>query len=106
MARPPWRRYWRPRARRCAPAGRDARPHTTLPSDGFSCADGGREPLVVNVVQYELGIGQLRESQHVGDQVAGELDAASADEGDRGHGPRAWLSAHSCARVLTKVAQC
>ena len=58
----------------------------------------GREPVRVDVVEHDLGVAQRRERQDVAEQVAGELDAAGADEHDPGHrtasslapAPRMW----------------
>ena len=45
----------------------------------------GLEPLRVDVVQRDLARGELGEREDVAEQVAGELDAARADERDLGH---------------------
>ena len=46
---------------------------------------GGLEPLGVDVVQRDLDVAELVKREQVAEQVARELDAAGADEGDAGH---------------------
>ena len=51
-------------------------------------ARGDLEPLGVDVVQREVAARAGLEAQEVGDQLAGEDDAAGAEERDLGH---AWM---------------
>lgn len=46
---------------------------------------GRGEPLRIDVVEHDRGLGELGEVTQVGEQDAGELDAARADQGDPRH---------------------
>ena len=52
---------------------------------------GRLQPLGVDVVQHDAHRGELREGEHVAEQVAGEHDTARADDHNRGsHASRVW----------------
>src|SRR5262249_31634792 len=50
------------------------------------------QPLGVDVVEGDGGVGQLRKGEDVAEQVPGELDAAGADEGYSGHERKCFRS--------------
>src|SRR6185437_7240909 len=53
---------------------------------------GGLEPLGVDVVEGDRGVGELGEGEQVAEQVARELDAARADECDACHERKCFRS--------------
>ena len=65
--------------------GRDRRVGPQLAVDPSRDAGRRVEPLGVDVVQRDMRVGELVEAQQVGQQLAGELDAAGADERDLDH---------------------
>jgi len=65
---------------------------------------GDAEPLGVDVVQHEAGVGELRVAQDVGDELAGEDDAPGADERDADHVDDPRRRRAHCARIRSDFA--
>jgi hypothetical protein len=60
------------------------RTHPVGVGDAARERGGGGEPRRIDVVQDDAGAGQLGEAEDVGQQLAGEDDAARAEENDGG----------------------
>src|SRR3954447_18890763 len=58
---------------------------------------GGLEPLAVDVVERDVQLAEVVIGEEVAEQVARELDAAGADEGDAGHVAEHRTSARVCS---------
>ena len=67
------------------------------PDGGVGDLLGGGEPLGVDVVQDDGGLGELGEVAEIREENASELDAAGADERDP------WVHARNCSTSPSSV---